>query len=316
MAMMDANQLVIRSFSTVQDIPRVLALYAEIEKHDQAGLDISVEALQQQLILDGHDPETDRWVVEAPGDSTSLIASAQLRVSPSTHTADGNILVHPEYRCQGIGTRLLSSLRQRAVEQQSAALRIFADTRLPASVKFLNKYGFAPQGAYTELQLTESVRLPPTIWPFGYTLRPYSEVNDLGLLTEIMNLAYIPLWGHQEVSEEEMSAWLPNFNQAGLFLVFSEKGRVIGISRTEPSPERTLKNGVPTGYIDAPGIVPQHRRLDLYRALVLTGIHWLKEQGQRIIEMESWGDKLEVLKMYRELGFKDLRQLVSYQLAL
>ena len=29
--------------------------------------------------------------------------------------------------------------------------------------------------------------------------------------------------------------------------------------------------------------------------------------------MESWGDKLEVLKMYRELGFKDMRQLVCYQ---
>jgi uncharacterized protein (DUF433 family) len=32
--------------------------------------------------------------------------------------------------------------------------------------------------------------------------------------------------------------------------------------------------------------------------------------------MESWGDKLEVLKMYRELGFMDIRQLVSYELKL
>ena len=102
----------------------------------------------------------------------------------------------------------------------------------------------------------------------------------------------------------------------GLFLVFSEKGRVVGISRAEPSAERTLKNGKPTGYIDAPGIVPQHRRLDLYRALVLTGIKWLSAQGYSLIEMESWGDKLEVLKMYRELGFNDLHQLVSYELIL
>jgi ribosomal protein S18 acetylase RimI-like enzyme len=91
---------------------------------------------------------------------------------------------------------------------------------------------------------------------------------------------------------------------------------VIGISRVEPSPERTQKNGVPTGYIDAPGIVPQHRRLDLYRALVLTGIRWLHEQSQILVEMESWGDKLEVLKMYRELGFKDIRQLVCYHIDL
>jgi ribosomal protein S18 acetylase RimI-like enzyme len=110
-----------------------------------------------------------------------------------------------------------------------------------------------------------------------------------------------------------MASWLPGINQQGLFLVFSEKGRVVGISRTEPSPERTQKNGLPTGYIDAPGVVPQHRRLDLYRALVLTGIRWLYDQRQVIIEMESWGDKQEVLKMYRELGFVDMRQLVCYQ---
>jgi uncharacterized protein YqgV (UPF0045/DUF77 family) len=54
----------------------------------------------------------------------------------------------------------------------------------------------------------------------------------------------------------------------------------------------------------------------LYRALVLTGIGWLHQQGQTVVEMESWGDKLEVLKMYRELGFEDIRQLVCYQIDL
>ena len=49
---------------------------------------------------------------------------------------------------------------------------------------------------------------------------------------------------------------------------------------------------------------------------MLTGIRWLHEQGQTLVEMESWGDKLEVLKMYRELGFKDIRQLVCYQIDL
>ena len=147
-------------------------------------------------------------------------------------------------------------------------------------------------------------------------MRTYAEVQDISILTQAMNLSYIPLWGHQDVSEAEMASWLPDLNQDGLFLVFSEKGRVVGISRAELSPERTVKNGQPTGYIDAPGVVPQHRRLDLYRALVLNGINWLRVQGQVLIEMESWGDKLEVLKMYRELGFTDVRQLISYQLDL
>lgn len=313
---MDLNQLVIRSFSPDQDIPRVLSLRATVEAADFDGIEISEQALRTQLNLPGFNPLKDRWVIDAPGNPPSLIASALVRVPPGTNIADANIIVHPDWRRHGAGSSLLSKVIERARQLNAAAIQIYANTRHPAAPGFLQKHGFVSQGAYTELRLTEDTHMPPVIWPYGYTMRHYAEVQDLSILTQAMNLSYIPLWGHQEVSENEMASWLPSFNHQGLFLVFSEKGRVIGISRVEPSPERTLKNGVPTGYIDAPGIVPQHRRLDLYRALVLTGINWLRDQGQTIVEMESWGDKLEILKMYRELGFKDMRQLVCYQIKL
>ena len=311
--MMDLKQLVIRSFSPEQDIPLLLSLYSVIEASDHSGMDISEQALRSQVELPEHDPNKDRWVVEAPSAETGLLASALVEFSPGSQIANANILVHPEWRRHGIGTSLLSMAMSRAHELKSVAVQIYANTNQPAAIGFLKKHGFMAQGAYTELRLSEGARLPPVIWPFGYTMQTYAEVQNLATLTEAMNLSYVPLWGHHEVSEQEMASWLPKLNQQGLFLVFSEKGRVVGISRVEPSAERTLKNGMLTGYIDAPGVVPQHRRLDLYRALVLTGIRWLQGQGQMMIEMESWGDKLEVLKMYRELGFKDLRQLMCYK---
>ncbi len=36
-----------------------------------------------------------------------------------------------------------------------------------------------PQGAYTELRLAEGVRSTPSDLAFGYTMRPYAEVQDL-----------------------------------------------------------------------------------------------------------------------------------------
>lgn len=313
---LDINYLSIRSFLPDQDIPRLLSLYTAIEAVDHGGLEISEQSLLAQLNLPGHDPLKDRWMVDALDGSSSLIASALIRHPPDTEMAIANIMVHPDWRRRGIGAVLLSNLIERAHEQKAGSIQIFANPNHSDAPGFLLNHGFIAQGAYTELRISEDVHLPPVIWPFGYTMRPYSQVQDLSILTQAMNLSYIPLWGHQVVSEEKMASWLPNFNEQGLFLVFSEKGRVVGISRVEPSAERTLKNGKPTGYIDAPGIVPQHRRLDLYRALVLTGIKWLRTQGYSLIEMESWGDKLEVLKMYRELGFNDLHQQVSYELIL
>jgi mycothiol synthase len=316
MATINSDQLAIRSFSPDQDNPRILSLRAAVEAVDQEGIEISEVTLRAQLNLPGHDPLNDRWVIEAPGDPSSLIAYALIRVAPGTEIADTNVIVHPDWRHQGIGSLLLERALERALQHKATSAEVYVNAKHPAGSGFLRKHKFTPQGAYTELRLAEDVRLPPVIWPFGYTLNTYAKVQDLSILTEAMNLCYLPLWGHHKASEEQMAAWLPEFNQQGLFLVFSEKGRVIGISRVEPSTNRTLKNEKPTGYIDAPGIVPQHRRLDLYRALVLTGIRWLHDQGQTCIEMESWGDKLEVLKMYRELGFKDIRQLVCYQINL
>ena len=313
---MDQIQLLIRSFSPNQDILQLSSLYSAVEAVDQDGYEINEQVLRAQLNLPGHDPLHDRWVVDAPDGSLALIASGVVSVSPGSSLAEANILVHPNWRRRGIGSALLSKVIERSHYLKAESVQIYANSKQPAASAFLQKHAFSAQGAYTELRLKEGLHLPPVIWPYGYTMRPYSEVQDLSILTQAMNLCYIPLWGHHKVSETEMSTWLPNFNQQGLFLVFSEKGRVIGISRVEPSTERTQKNGAPTGYIDAPGIVPQHRRLDLYRALVLTGIRWLQDQGQTLIEMESWGDKLEVLKMYRELGFNDTRQLIGYQIEL
>ncbi|MGE5124326.1 MAG: GNAT family N-acetyltransferase [Acidobacteriaceae bacterium] len=312
----DINLLPIRPFSPDQDIPRVLSLLASVEEVDQGGEKISTQTLHDQLNQPGHDPLHDRWVIEGPYDSGTLVASAFIRLLPGSSVADANIIVHPEWRRLGIGGLMLDKILERARQIDANSVQFYANTAHPAAAGFLKAHGFVCLGAYTELRLGENVELPPIVWPFGYTLRPYSEVQDLSRLTEAMNLCYIPLWGHQEVSQEELAGWLPHFDPQGLFLVFSEKGRVVGISRVETSPDRSQVNGKPTGYIDAPGIVPQHRRLDLYRALVLAGICWLRDRGQELVEMESWGDKQEVLKMYRELGFKDLKQLACYELLL
>jgi mycothiol synthase len=316
MTNVDIEQLKIRPFSPDDDIPRIVSLRLATEAVDQEGIEVNEQTLRAQLNLPGHDPLHDRWVISDPADPSALIASALIRPNPGTQIADLSVVVHPAWRHIGVGARLLSRAIERARQLNIESIQVTVNARQPDALEFLTENGFKLQGAYTELRISTGAHLPPVIFPFGYTLQTYSQVKDIAILTQAMNLSYIPLWGHQEVSETDIAAWMPDLNPDGIFLVFSEKGRVVGVSRADLSPERTLKNDQPTGYIDAPGVVPQHRRLDLYRALVLTGIAWLRDQGQLLVEMESWGDKLEVLKMYRELGFSDIRQLLCYQLDL
>ena len=101
-----------------------------------------------------------------------------------------------------------------------------------------------------------------------------------------MNVCYEGLWGHEEVSEAQMASWLPEFNPESLFLVYSPSGKAVGISRVDIDERRCSENGLPTGYIDAPGFHHHHRRIDLYRALLLTGMQWLQKKEMKLVEMD------------------------------
>ena len=76
------NHLPIRLFSPEQDIPRLLSLYAAVEAADQDGTEFTEQTLRAQQNLPGHNPALDRWVIDAPDDSTSLISLSSDHSSP------------------------------------------------------------------------------------------------------------------------------------------------------------------------------------------------------------------------------------------
>jgi len=88
---------------------------------------------------------------------------------------------------------------------------------------------------------------------------------------------------------------------------------VAGVGRAELSEQLTAQRGVPTGHIDAPGVVPEYRGAGLYLPLLLTLIHWLLPQGPAALELESWGDEPGTLALYRTLGFSVMKEEVSYR---
>lgn len=310
---MPDTQFTIRSFDPEADLPRLLRLSAAVEVGAPERTDDPEKYLRAQLALPGHDPARDRTVALNPADLDQLIGYNLVWLPPGVQTAQANVIVHPSWQRKGLGSALLRQALEHARSLGAVQVNIPAQDKHPAAVPFLTKHGFKPAGAYTELYAAGSLRLPPILWPYGYRVRTYAEVDSLATLTQAMNEAYQFLPGHHTVSQEQMAEWLPSFDPQGLFLVFSEKNRPVGICRTELSPERSTRNGTPTGYIDAPGISSPHRRLDLYRALLLTGINYLYAQGAARFEMESWGDTPAVLRLYQEMGFEILRQVVTYQ---
>ena len=301
-------------------MPRLVHLLQAAETADRSGQPTSEAFVRLYLDVPHHTPDTDRWVVEDPQDDDKLVAHAALylpAMEDDRRVADGMLVVHPAWRLKGLGTDLLARLEARvhASGVDTRLLRFYLDPSLEAAVTIAHAKGFAPFKAdtYTEMRaVLNEVDAQPSL-PKGFTLRSYREVDNLPTLVEALNRGYAGLHGHHQTTEEAFGPYLSELDWDGCFLLFAPDGQIAGLGGAKVDLDRTERNGVLTGRVDSPGLVPEHRSLALYEALLLAGVAYLRRSGAVRAELESWGDAPEVLALYQELGFVVLRQEVAYQ---
>ena len=304
-----------RHFAVDKDLPRLVQLLTEIEQVDHAGEDTSEETLKAQLTLPGHDPLQDRWVVTASSNDEQLIAFSTVWKVPENNYADIYVAVRPEWRRQGIGSELLQRIVTRAQTHSPQDILVSADTQNQSVKDFLRKRAFSPIAAYTAMHLPDTVDVPQPVLPTGYTLRVYNPSSDFSLLLDMYNRAFQGLWGHWEhVTVEYFHGMLEEMNPDGIFLLFTQNGEVVGTCRGEISEQLSKQRGTPTGYLDCPGVVPEHRTEHLYLPQLLHVANWVREQERNIpIEMQSWGDDPDVLAQYQQVGFEKTHQQDIYR---
>lgn len=316
--MSSPSTVIYRNFQPEDDLPRLVALLTAVEVADQEGDDVSPEAVAAQMTAPGHDPARDRWVAVASDQPDTLLGFGALWKAPAAERADLTIAVLPSHRRRGVGSALLGRVVARARLQGAASLGAYADTRTSAGDTFLRAHGFAPVAAYTQLRVGGEVVPPPVVWPSGYAVSRYDSDRDFDALLEAFNRCFEGLWGHNPVTADDLTVWLPQLPLDGIFLARGPDGRVAGVVRAEPAPRRSEHNGMPTANVDGPGVAPEHRDKPLYVPLLLTAWQWARtlSPAPALIELESWGDEPATLALYQDLGFALARRAISYRLDL
>ncbi len=128
--------------------------------------------------------------------------------------------------------------------------------------------------------------------------------DDVGVLRAgedsagLWALAFRGQWGHRTPQE-----WPLDLPAGTITLCLRRDGEVAGLCRVEPE----------TGLIDAPGLVPEHRYLAGYQALLAAALAMVRTPTAT---MESWGDELERVRSAERLGLRTAEYVQGWELDL
>ena len=256
------------------------------------------------------------WKSRAPRDR--LIAEGATIHINNTARAYGHVVVHPAWRRQGLGRELMTRVLERAREQGNAYVFSQTDDHVPAGGAFLRGLGFAPVSTWVQMRAPADLALLPPELPPGYAVRSYDAIDDPVLLTEALNRGFTGHWENRERLLEDIEHRLEGarVRPDGIFVAFSADGDVAGVCWCSFDVEQNALRGEQVGHIDSLGVSPEHRRRGLGRALLLTGMRWLRAQGQGAIELEAVGNNDLALPLYYSAGYTVRRQGGEFRLYL
>jgi mycothiol synthase len=307
-----------RRIDPATDAPAMAALGRACEAADQVDNIVDEAGFISAWASAHWDAARDNWVVLDPTDPSALIAEGWAVKIPGSARAFVGAAVHPAWRNQGLGRELLRRALDRAREQGNTYVSCGVNDRLAPAHHLLQQFGFRRVVGWMAMRLPAETEVALPRVPAGYTIRPYSELNDPALVLEAHNRGFIGHWENRErpLDEEIHRLQGPHVRPDGIFLATDAAGKVAGFCWTEYNAEHNAEIGENQGHIELLGVVPEARRTGLGRALLLTGVNWLRAQGMGPVELGVVGNNELALPLYQGVGFAVKHQGSEYRLDL
>ena len=302
------SRFVIRPFNPKADFSTLTQLHNEAAKADLGTSTTETEQRELKELYEQHG-QFWQWILELPQTETrALIAYASLFKQAETPYGEFSLMVHPEFRQQRLESPLLRAIVAEARVQQAQYISALIDAQHKYLQTFLLSQGFKTEGGYRAMQMDFVAPLPTPTFPAGFVLRTYDQVNDIKILVDITNRGWSDLPGHKIASEETID-WINHQPYNGIFLLFNPENKVIGCTSAKINQDDQ-------GQLDSPGLAPEHRQPEMYRAMALAGLQYLIKQSCKAVKLESWGDYDSTIATYTELGFQTTIHEIGYRLDL
>ena len=296
--------IVLRSFTwrDLEPLARLEAVVAGV--HDSSSG--AVEALQRRFAQPGAHPEEDGLLA---WDGARLVGYVVLHREEALGRAVASGAVHPAYRRQGVGTRLLAvaSARTRALGLVSLELEVPEDDG--ASVALLERMSFRRTFGYWQMRRDSQERVGVKV-PADYVLR-FVRSDEVAVLTDLQNRAFAGSPGYAPNTPEQVGYRLYSLRQRPdevLVLALRDRLDAYCWLRHEGRDR--------SGFIEMLGVDPGVRGLGLGRAVTGAAVNRLLETGAYPLEINVVTTNEPAIGLYRGLGFAPVRTIRWFQCAL
>jgi mycothiol synthase len=256
------------------------------------------------------------------GEDDDLRGYAQLDLGQSTSTAQ--LVVAPEHRRHGVGTRLIEELRRRS----PSALQIWAVGDTAAAQALAARTGLRPVRELLIMRRRLSDEIPSPELPPGVLIRTFRPGEDDADWVEVNAAAFAahPEQGALTVADLADRMAQPWFDPDGFFVAVAADV-MVGFHWTKQHGVATphaarlvpvagasenLQHDDHFGEVYVLGVAPSAAGHGLGKALLLTGLRHLKQQGNTEVELYVEADQPGPVGLYRAYGFTTASRDVMY----
>ncbi len=212
-----------------------------------------------------------------------------------TDEPGGELVVHPEHRRRGHGTRLMRSV----LDLTGGRLSLWAHGDHPGAAALAASCGFERARSLWRMRRPLSAPLPPSDLPSGVRLRTFvpGQDEEAWLAVNAAAFAHHPeqgAWTRDDLMAREREPW---FDPEGFFLAVRDD-KLAGFHWT-----KVHDAAEPLGEVYVVGVDPSQQGTGLGKALTIAGLDHLRSRGLAQVMLYVDETNTAAIRLYESLGF-------------
>ena len=305
--------ITVRAFSW-DDLPALHDAMTRAGSAPFAYADAPLEAFERSLRQPRLRAETDIFVADS---GKRLEGWVQVDLEPNIGRAVATLGVDPDLDAVALRPRLLRVAHERARAAGATVMHVPVAGTDDLMRMAAGSIGLTPSRVYVQMEYhpapayLQGDRRP---MPDGFSPRPMDGLGEAARLTNLQNAAFEGMWGFapNDVAEVEASLELPGQGPDQVLFLDDSDGRAVAYVWTKFEPSE----GMSVGYVGMVGVHPDYRGRGLGEVITANGIRLVRDQGAGLVKLEVDRDNKPARRIYRDLGFRPVSEIVWYELGL